>query len=61
MSTEESRPKEESTQPQPTPLPATEAPVKPPAHPAGHRHEHAVIHPANPSVTHLNPGGTVHI
>jgi hypothetical protein len=44
-----------TTPPLPTPEPIA------PAHPGEHRHQHAVIHPADGSVSHTDPGGTIHI
>jgi hypothetical protein len=58
-----SDPKPDSNE-QPDPPKTTPAPERQddaPAHPGAHRHPHAVIHPANSAVTHLDPGGTVHI
>jgi hypothetical protein len=52
------QPKEPNVAP---PAPASDPHQQQPAHPAPHRHPHAVIHPADGSVSHTEPGGTIHI
>ncbi len=58
---EDREPKEQPKASPPAPLPASEPRRERPTHPTHHRHAHAVIHPANSSVTHTDPGGTIHI